>query len=143
MSVFCVSGEIHRIPYFYVKYGIPLKIMKIVKIHGIYIFCGNHTSKLSIFLRKYKCFCDLPISAKIMVFEKKVEISKNIIFLYFCNFYGKSVIIQKTGPRVPKTPKNHVKGIGFTRVGASGPRGCGKLEKLRKLQKHFCVSDGK
>jgi len=125
------------------KCEIPWNFMKFSKFHEICGFCGNHTSKPSIFPREYRCFCDLLISTKILIFTWKLEISKKIIFVRFYDFYIKSCFLLKMGPRGPKTPKMYIKCIGLTRVGASGPRGWQKLEKLWIFSKCFCVCDGK
>ena len=43
-------------------------------------------------------------------------------------------------PRGPKTPKMYIKTIGFSRGGASGPRGCERLENCGFFQNIFAFS---
>ena len=121
--------------------AISRKIDKSIELHEILNFEAIHPSESLIFLRKYWCFCDLLIFTKMLIFAKKVKISKGIIFCFF-GFYGKVNFCRKWAQGGPKTPKVYKKHLFYKgwRIRAARVR---KLEKLRKLQRSFCVSDGK
>ena len=105
-----------------------------MKFHDFREICGfypNHTSKPSIFLREYWCFCDLLISAKVMIFAKKVEISKKIIFCFFSDFYGNQQIAE-----TPIFPKEYWWFWGVVSIESANST---EITKFHEISRNFSI----
>ena len=89
---------------------------------------------------EYWCFCKPVDFAEIMISIKKAKICEKITFFIFCDNFVKKWFSAKMGPRAPGTPKKGWNCIGFKGPGASGPRGCGKLDFCKFRNIFFTLS---